>query len=271
LKEIDVDFLYAALTRQLQGKSSRGEWRAFALHYHDGRGTVKTDNRPLAVRAAETRNIRLVTLGGHALGVFDRGPGKIDVLFWGATQFGRWGALDHRAGAFALEAGYQFNARRNPWVRAGYFRSSGDGNPADGDHTTFFQMLPTPRIYAQMPFFNLMNNQDLFVEFRWKPLPRLALRTNVRHLQLSSRQDLWYAGGGAFENRTFGYAGRPSNGRSALGTLFDASFDVGVTRRTAFTFYVGGVRGGSVQAAIYPAGGSHPTARFIYMELTQRF
>jgi hypothetical protein len=271
LKQLDVDFVYGAFTRQLQGKASRGEWRAFGMHYHDGRGTLKTDNRPLATRAADTRNIRIATLGGHAIGLFDRGPGKIDLLFWGAAQFGRWGALDHRAGAFAVEGGFQFNARGNPWLRAGYFRSSGDGDPADGDHTTFFQMLPTPRIYAQFPFYNLMNNQDVFGEFRWKPLSRLALRTNVRHLQLSKRQDLWYVGGGAFENRTFGYAGRPANGRTALGTLFDASFDVEVTKRTAVTFYVGGVRGGTIQAAIYPAGGARPPAHFIYLEFLQRF
>ena len=271
LKELDVDFIYGSFTRLLQGASHRGEWRAFAVHYHDGRGTLKTDNRPQAARAADARNICMTTLGGHAIGVFDQQQGKIDLLFWGAAQVGRWGALHHRAGAFAVEAGYQFNARGSPWLRAGYFRSTGDGDPVDGDHTTFFQMLPTPRIYAQFPFFNLMNNQDVFGEFRWKPFSRLALRTNVRQLQLSKRQDLWYLGGGAFENRTFGYAGRPSNGRTALGILFDASFDVELTKRTAVTFYVGGVRGGAVQAAIYPTGGSHPAAHFIYLELLQRF
>jgi len=271
LKEIDVDFYYGAFTRQLPGKPARGEWRAFVLHYHDGRRALKTDNRPQAARAADTRNLRLTTIGGHAIGAFDAGRGTVDLLFWGAAQFGRWGALDHRAGAFAVEAGYQFNARGTPWLRAGYFRSTGDGDPADGDHTTFFQVLPTPRIYARFPFYNLMNNQDVFGEFRWKPVARLAIRADVRHLRLSNRRDLWYAGGGAFENRTFGYAGRPSSGQSELGTLFDVGFDVELARRTAMTFYVGGIRGGGVPAAIYPAGAPRPPARFIYVELLQRF
>jgi hypothetical protein len=42
-------------------------------------------------------------------------------------------------------------------------------------------------------------------------------------------------------------------------------------QRTALTFYVGAVRGGGVPAAIYPAGGTNPPARFIYVELLQRF
>jgi len=31
-------------------------------------------------------------------------------------------------------------------------------------------------------------------------------------LWLSSSRDLWYAGGGAFDNHLFGYTGRPSFG-----------------------------------------------------------
>jgi hypothetical protein len=39
---------------------------------------------------------------------------------------------------------------------------SGDGNPNDNTHGTFFQVLPTPRPYARFPFFNMMNNEDTF-------------------------------------------------------------------------------------------------------------
>jgi len=31
------------------------------------------------------------------------------------------------------------------------------------------------------------------------------------------------------------------------------------------------VSGGRVQAFVYPEGGTHPGARFLYVELTQRF
>ncbi len=270
-KELDVDFYYAAFTRQFSAQTAKSEARAFVLHYHDGRGALKTDNRPQAARAADLRNIRLTTFGGHALVVFGDGAHKTDLLLWGAAQFGRWGQLDHHAGAFALELGHQFPGAWKPWLRGGFFRSTGDGEASDNKHTTFFQALPTPRIYARFPFFNLMNNQDAFVEFRLKPAAKLGIRTDVRYLRLSDRNDLWYLGGGAFQERTFGYVGRPSNHRSGLGTLFDLSVDYDPASKTRLSFYLGGVRGGGVQAAIYPAGGRHPGARFLYLELLQRF
>ena len=82
------------------------------------------------------------------------------------------------------------------------------GNSADNDHTTFFQVLPTPRIYARTPFYNLMNNEDLFAQFRIRPHPRVSLRADVRHLRLSNELDL-ASGGRAFQKNTFGYIGRP--------------------------------------------------------------
>lgn len=90
------------------------------------------------------------------------------------------------------------------------------------------------------------------------------------HLRLSNAKDLWYVGGGAFQESSFGYVGRPSGGRRGLGTFFDVSADFALTPTTA-TVYAAGVRGSEVQSLIYPAGGSHPTARFFYAELTKRF
>jgi len=271
LKQLDVDFYYGAFTQQFGGNGAKGEARVFVLHYHDGRGALKTDNRPQAARVADRRNIRLTTIGGHYLGVFGRGPGKTDLLAWGTGQFGHWGELDHRAAAIAVEAGRQFAGRWNPWLRAGYFRSTGDGNASDGDHTTFFQVLPTPRIYARFPFHNLMNNEDWFAELRLRPKRQLVLRADIRYLRLSSRGDLWYLGGGAFQRQTFGYVGRPSNQSRVLGTLFDLSLDYDFTSTTRLSFYAAGVRGGGVQSAIYPDGGRHPTAHFVYIEFVQRF
>jgi TorA maturation chaperone TorD len=271
LKQLDVDVYYAAVTRQFSGKAGKSEARAFVLHYHDGRGALKVDNRPLAARAADLRNIRLTTLGGHALMVFGSGAHKTDLLLWAVAQFGRWGVLDHHAGAVALELGHQFPGGWKPWLRGGFFRSTGDGEPGDAKHTTFFQVLPTPRIYARFPFFNLMNNQDVFTEFRLQPAAKLAVRVDVRYLRLSNRGDLWYAGGGAFQEQTFGYAGRPSSQRAGMGTLFDAGLDYDLTSLTRLSFYAGGVRGGSVQSAIYPAGGAHPASHFIFLEMSQRF
>jgi Alginate export len=271
LDELNVDFYYGAFTRPLARSGARGETRYFALHYHDGRDVLKTDNRPAALRAADTRDIRLTTLGGHYAGVLGEGPGKADFLVWGAGQFGHWGLLEHRAWAVAIEGGYQFPVSWKPWVRAGCFRSTGDGNADDNKHTTFFQVLPTPRVYARFPIYNLMNSQDVFGELRFKPAEKLSLRTEVHSLQLSDRRDLWYAGGGAFQKETFGYLGRPGSGHSSLGTLFDLSVDYSFTPRTAVTLYLADLRGGGVEEAIYPAGGTHPGARFLYFEVVQRF
>lgn len=270
-REMDVDFYYGAFTKPLAGKSAQSELRAFALHYHDGRGAVKTDNRPLAVRAADGDNVRLTTAGGHYISAVKTGAGTADFLLWGAGQFGSWGRLDHRAGAVAAEAGYTFAVVTNPWIRVGYFRSTGDGNPADGNHTTFFQVLPTPRVYARFPFYNLMNNEDVFAQLRLKPHARVSLRADVHHLRLSNARDLWYVGGGAFQDKTFGYVGRPSGGEKSLGVVFDLSADFNVTQTTALTLYASGVRGGGVQRSIYPAGGNNPPARLAYFELSQRF
>ncbi len=267
-KELDVDFYYGAFTKPIKRKTSESDLRLFALHYHDGRRVLKTDNRPAALRAADNEKIRVTTVGGHYLGVAKAGAGKADVLLWGAGQFGDWGKLNQRAGALAAEAGYQFGGKINPWLRAGYFRSTGDGNPNDGTHNTFFQVMPTPRIYARFPFYNLMNNEDAFAQLRLKPHAKLALRTDVHRLRLSSANDQWYLGGGAFQPQTFGYTGRPSNGRKTLGTLVDLSADYTLTPTTTLTFYLAGVRGGAVAKSIYPQGGN---ARFLYLELAKRF
>jgi hypothetical protein len=116
-----------------------------------------------------------------------------------------------------------------------------------------------------------MNTEDVYAQVKFRPHARVSLRADAHHLRLSSRNDLWYAGGGAFQEGTFGYTSRPSNGRRGLGTLFDVGAEVTVTPTTALTFYGAGLRGGGVQSAVYPAGGANPTARLFYAELTRRF
>lgn len=272
-RELDIDFYYGAFTKPFKAKTTESELRVFALHYHDGRRVLKADNRSLALRTADTENIRVTTLGGHYIGVAKAGSGKVDGMLWGAGQFGDWGKLQQRSAALAAEAGYQFggNAFANklkPWVRAGYFHSTGDGDSTDTTHGTFFQVLPTPRIYARFPFYDLVNNEDAFVQLRLKPHAKVGLRTDLHYLRLSNAKDLWYSGGGAFQQGNFGYSGRPSNGQKYLGTLLDGSVDWNLTAQTTLTFYLAGVRGGGVAERIYPEGHN---ARFAYLELTKKF
>lgn len=211
--ELNVNVYYGALTGQLGKEKNNGEWRVFGLGYQDYRDNViKTDNRPLAVRRMDAGSINIGTFGGHYVRILDLPAGVIDTLFWGAVQAGSWGALAHRAVAFAAEAGWQppVFPKLAPWLRGGYNYGSGDSNPNDRRHGTFFQVLPTPRVYARFPFFNMMNTADGFGELIVRPLKDVTLRADVHTLRLADRNDLWYSGGGAFQPGTFGYTGRPS-------------------------------------------------------------
>ncbi len=253
--ELKINVFYGALTGQ-HGRFAATDWRVFALGYSDYRsGVVKTDNRPAAVRIADTDTINIGTYGGHVLHIVPTSTGPVDLLFWGALQTGSWGTQSHRAGAFAAEAGWQPGILKKikPWIRAGYDFGSGDDNPADGTHSTFFQVLPTPRIYARTPFYNLMNSQDAFAALILRP-KRVALRSDVHVVRLADASDLWYAGGGAFQAATFGYTGRPSNGQSTLGTLYDISADVTLTPHIGVGGYFGYATGGLVTQAIYSGG-----------------
>jgi hypothetical protein len=268
--EMDVDVVYGALTRQVPLQSSAGELRLFGLGYHDGRRVLKTDSRPQPIRAADTQKIRMGAFGGHYLHNFNTAKsGKFDLLFWGTLQAGSWGALDHNAGALAVEAGWQPPASHlRPWLRFGYFRGTGDDNAADGRHGTFFQVLPTPRWYARFPFYNQMNSEDVSGILLLRPHAKVAVRTEFHGLRLTEPNDLWYQGGGSFQNTSFGYVGRPSGGSRDFAKLWDASADFSLHPRWAVGLYFGAVWGGDAVRSVYPA---NKNAQFGFAEFTFRF
>jgi hypothetical protein len=255
----DVGLAYAALTRT----TATSDMRLFAVGYEDDRDVVKTDNRPAAVRAADMGEISIATLGGHYVRKIPLQAAAMDVLLWGALQRGTWGALDHEAHALAAEAGWH---RGSVSVRAGAFAGSGDGDPADERHGTFFQILPTPRVYARFPFYNAMNSRDVFVAGSWKT-GRWTLTSELHRLRLASANDLWYSGGGAFDDRAFGFAGRPSAGRKDLAVVFDLGADFAINPKTTIGAYAAVARGGEVVESMF-AGDA---ARLVYFEVTRRF
>jgi hypothetical protein len=267
--ELKINVFYGALTGQ-HGKYAATDWRVFVLGYRDYRsGVVKTDNRAAAIRNADADSIDIGTYGGHVLQILPTATGPVDLLFWGALQSGTWGTQTHRAGAFAAEAGWQpaLLKQIKPWIRGGYDFGSGDGNAADGTHSTFFQVLPTPRIYARTPFYNMMNSKDAFAELILRP-KRVTVRSDIHALRLADSADLWYSGGGAFQTTTFGYTGRPSNGQSTLGTLYDVSADVTLTPHVGVGGYVGYAAGGLVTQAIYTSGNA---VHLAFFELNLKF
>jgi hypothetical protein len=269
--EVKVNVFYGALTGEISGQGHSGEWRVFGLGYQDLRdGVLKTDNRSTPVRTADTGHISIGTFGGHYLHTLDTAAGRFDALGWLALQTGTWGNLDHRAAAFATEGGWQppVLPGLKPWLRGGFDYGSGDKDPNDSTHGTFFQVLPTPRIYARFPFFNMMNTRDAFGELVLRPANTVTLRSDVHWLSLSDRNDLWYSGGGAYQPSTFGYVGRPSNGTTSLATLYDVSADLNVNSHVSVATYYARAQGQSVIDAIYPQG---KNANFWYVELLVKF
>jgi hypothetical protein len=214
--------------------------RLFWIFYDDERRIPFVDNRPAAARAADAgHDAELHTVGAHVAHVVPAGPGRVDLLGWGAGQLGDWQSLEHRAWAYALEAGYQLPAAPlAPWLRLGFDVAAGDGDPGDDLHGTFFQLLPTARTYAQFPFYNLMNNQDLFTQLVLRPHRMLSIRTDLHALRVTSSRDLLYAGGGPTSDDVFGYSGTPTGRRNALAYLVDVGITVTPTEfLTLYAYY----------------------------------
>lgn len=266
--DLRVNVFYGAVTRRGGAAPHPSEWRGFVIGYDDLRhDLLKVDNRPAAARRADSGDIAIATFGGHYIRADKTRAGRFDLLLWGAFQSGSWGVQTQRAGALAIEGGWQPDTRWQPWLRGGWNAGSGDGNAADGTHRTFFQLIPTPRIYARLPFYNMMNTSDGFGEAMLRPSTRLSLRADLHALRLSDAADLWYQGGGAYQPSTFGYAGRPSGGYTGFATLADASADVAMSPRWSMAAYYGHAFAGPVTESIFGRAGAH----FAFLETTVRF
>lgn len=263
-------FAYASLTRPVARSNQSAEWRLFGVYYDDWRRVIKSDNRPAAVRQTDSEPVRIGTVGAHFIHTGDTKLGATDVVAWTALQFGRWGALQHRAVSFDFEAGLQPPVLRSfkPWLRAGYTFGSGDGDPGDSTHGSFFQLLPTPRLFALFPISNMMNNRDLFGIVILRPSGRLTVKQESHWLRLASGQDLWYSGGGAFQPWTFGFPGRPSNGSDALARIYDMNVDYVLNPHASMTAYWGYAFGGTVISKIYER---NKNGSFGFLELNVRF
>ncbi len=266
--ELNVDLQYLAYTRYLAQK--RLIVRGFAIDYHDGRtGLTKTDNRTAAARALDHKNIRIGTYGMSAITAIPVRKNTVDLLFWGVLQDGSWGLLDQHSGGYAAEGGFRWTGvRTQPWLRGGALRTTGDNNNTDHEHNTFFQILPTPRIYARFPFFNMMNSKDEFVQLIDKPTGKLEVRTDLHFLQLTAPGDFWYQGGGAYDNKVFGFIGRPGNGHGSFTSLYDVSADYALNKQLTLGAYYARAFGKTVVASIYPRD---RVAQYGFFELTYRF
>ena len=265
----DIEVLYTGFNVTKPAFAETSDARLFYIYYADGRGLRPTDNRPAAVRNADRRHITVHAYGGNLIHVIPTGAGPIDLMGLGIGQGGDWGRQDHSAWAFALEAGWQPSGLPwKPWVRMGYNRSSGDDDPTDSDHDTFFQMLPTARVYTFSTFYNLMNNEDIFFQLILRPFKGLVWRTDFHYIRVSEKQDLWYQGAGAtLEDRQigFGFAGRPVFGQRDLFQIIETTLNYTLNEHVNVHVFFAHAFGDSIIDHIYT--GSDANFGFIELNL----
>jgi hypothetical protein len=268
ISDIDLGYVAFNVTRPELAKNS--DARFFYIYYSDGRGLLKTDNRPEDVRTLDRRHIEIHSEGGHYIQVFPSGAGPFDVLAWGVTQQGRWGELDHQAWAWDFETGWQPAALPwKPWLRIGYGRTSGDDDPSDGDHGTFFQILPTGRVYSYSTYYNLLNNEDAFAEILFRPIAGVLSRTAFHDVRLNASKDLWYQGSGATvadRDVGFGYSGRPASGHHELMYVAETSLNYDWSPSVSIGLYYGHLFGADVVRSIFQGD----QADFGFLEVTLR-
>lgn len=251
----DINIVFAALTAKKDVWLSGTEGRLFYMNYDDQRDTQVIDNRSAAARPfLQQQKLDIHTIGANVLSLQPLGAGSFDALLWTAYQFGEWTSQSHRAWAVAAEAGYQWTQLPlKPWLRAVYYRSSGDSDPHDGRHQTYFSGVPSGRLYAKFPFYNLMNIQDAFVEIITSLTPKLQANINVHQLSLSNSKDLLYGGlGAALNSGAFGYSGNAAGGASDIGQLVDIALTYTYSKQFTARLYFGHAFGGDVLKTLYP-------------------
>ena len=250
-----------------QKSSAPREWQAFGHLYRDRRvSAAVVDNTVSNDRPVD---VTIAALGGSHAAVTATGAGEMDTVVWVAGELGDWYGQSHRAASVAGELGHRWTrAPLRPWLRAGYLYASGDGDPNDNRHGTFFQMLPSSRKYALSSAYAQMNVSDVFVQVLAEP-GRLKTRLDLHRVSLASGADLWYQGSGATSStgRYFGFAGRTAGGATAFGTVLEGTIELPIKKYWSLNAYAATIRGGAVVKRMF-AGTTLTTG---YVENVIRF
>ncbi|MSO36206.1 MAG: hypothetical protein EXQ54_07230 [Acidobacteria bacterium] len=248
--------------------AAASEWQLFATAYRDRRDgkAAVVDNTSAADQPID---VTVSAFGASHARITPTPGGELDTVFWGAAETGTWYGQPHRAASVAAEVGHRWTrAPGKPWLRAGYLWASGDREPDDRRHGTFFQLLPSSRKYALSSTYAQMNLSDAFLQAWFEPR-RLKTRIEVHALGLASAGDLWYQGSGATASsgRYFGFSGRASGGQTRLGTVLEAAVDVPVRKYWSVNGYAGTMWGGDVVKQSF----SGTRLSFWYVENVVRF
>lgn len=233
--------------------------------------SVRPDNTGRSAFIGAENDVDMDMVGGSAVGAWGVADGLVlDGLFWGVWQSGGWYELDHEAYALAAEGGLQWTRIPwKPWLRGGWNIGSGDDDPADAQHGTFYPLLPTARLYSSSILYNTMNLEDVFVSVTVKPLDKLTLKSDIHWLSLTESTDRWYVGSGAMNrSKLTDYAARASGGSDDLGTLVDLQATWELHSRVSISAYYGHFFGGDVAQRFYTRD---EDADFFYLEATISF
>jgi len=178
-----------------------------------------------------------------------------DGLVWTAVQTGSWYEQSHRAASIATQGGHQWLARRwQPWLRAGYLYASGDGNPSDNRHGTFFEMRRPFANMRRSALYSQMNNTDVFAQVLAKPRPNRQRAHRLAPRRPRIVRDGGTIGSGATQERGSIFGFRDASVRLARDTCTseEGSVDYAITPHWSITGYVAVARGGPVVAPAFP-------------------
>jgi hypothetical protein len=197
----DLTVVGLTVTGKYDRLISSSDLRLFGIYYDD--------SRPGAIDAMGN-DIRITTLGASVLA----GNEGNDLLAWFAYQLGDWRAEDHKAWAFIVEAGHFYDFGHGGKIRAGYAHSTGNDNPADDNHRSFYNLLPTNhKFYGSMDYSAFSNLRDVYVILAWSFAEKWSARTALHAFFLTNKTDAWYGGSGPFNESLLGYVGRrPAGG-----------------------------------------------------------
>jgi Alginate export len=228
------------------GKSTASELQLFAYHYRDRRSVrSRPDNTGLSAPVAD---VSVATIGGSHVAIVPLGATRVDTTAWAAWQTGDWYASDHRALSVLAAAGVRLPITWHPRASGGWMHASGDRDPRDLRHGTFFPMLPTTTPSVLGGTFAQMNLRQAFADVQITPSARVALSASLHRMSLARSEDRWYSGTGATAIRGtyFGFSGRASFFATSLGVLVFGAAETSVTERWRLRTELGFMRGGDV-------------------------
>lgn len=249
----DVKVFTLSNTFKFEKTLKNHEFQVFAYKYKDNRDIVvnRPDNSQPTVRTTNGIDININSYGFWAVGLHDvnAGKGRIDNTIWYIFQTGDWFEQDHKAYAYLIELGYKFkHCKSTPWIRTGLFKSSGDSDPTDNKHETYYPYLPFNRKHSKSLTFGLQNLEDRFLQLITQPHKDLRLELEYHRIKLSEGNDKWYNGGGPIANtgNSFGVSINNTNGSTDFGTSIDFAVNYKINRESQLIFSYSKFYGGSV-------------------------